>query len=240
MINQSLQPSAIYASSTCPTSLNELVNFAQSSNYFLVKPLKSCNKLIYYKLNKMLEVCDEEYILRMDSDDISLRYRAEVQLKVLSGKTDVCFSNAISMQTGLNLLPSSLDLKTIIHDLPYRNFICHPSVAMKKSILQQTGGYSSFARAQDLDLWLRLSLELPISSWYFVKQPLLLYSQSSKGTPRKSLMSSWNHLKVLLSFFLRTYSLRLLLPILYHLFVVIVKIIVWASRISFLMLKGTP
>ena len=44
----------------------------------------------------------------------------------------------------------------IIKLLPYQNTIHHPTVMIKKNIIESVKGYRNFPCAQDYDLWLRL------------------------------------------------------------------------------------
>lgn len=98
-------------------------------------------------------------IARMDSDDISLSDRFEIQLKMMCEDTDIAilggqlkeFHNSISNIVGKREVPES-DEK-IKQFLKFRSPFNHPTVMMKKKALEAVGGYTNFPMLEDYYLW---------------------------------------------------------------------------------------
>lgn len=113
-------------------------------------------------LNLGLSMARAPLIARFDADDVCLPYRLERQLGFLDKHPEVDVLGG-----GLEIFTA--DAGTIaIRDYPVdpevieRRFqtttpIAHPTVMMRKAVLDLFGGYDpSFRFAEDLDLWLRL------------------------------------------------------------------------------------
>lgn len=106
--------------------------------------------------------CQNELIARMDSDDISLPDRCELQLKcfaenpnldVVSGALDE-FCEEPSIVTGKRVLP--LNHAEIIKFSKKRCPFNHPNIMYKKSVVLSAGNYSSEYRMEDYYLWIRM------------------------------------------------------------------------------------
>jgi glycosyltransferase involved in cell wall biosynthesis len=115
-------------------------------------------------LNAGLKVCRGEWIMRMDSDDISLEDRTEVQmayierhsgLDVVSGWSEEFFDETPA--TRIKASPTTHE--AIIQGLKWRNILVHPSMMMRASTVRSVGGYSAdFPLLEDWNLWVRLAL----------------------------------------------------------------------------------
>ena len=110
-------------------------------------------------LNQGLRHCKNEYIARMDSDDISLPKRAETQLRwMLEKALDVCGSNIAEFQnedTDDCIKSVPLNHAEILHYAKKRNPFNHPSVIFKKSIILVAGNYQPMPFFEDYYLWVR-------------------------------------------------------------------------------------
>ena len=120
-------------------------------------------------LSEGIKFCRNEWIARMDSDDISASNRCSLQLDylqkypevdVLSGtlaefEGDASTENeALEMVTSYKSLPESCDeLKKYMCS---RNPINHPCVMFRKSKVLEAGGYQSCYLFEDYDLWIRM------------------------------------------------------------------------------------
>ena len=99
-------------------------------------------------LNIGLENCKNELVARMDSDDISVNNRIELQLKefeknselVLCGTNISEFYESIDNIIGSRNVPS--EYVQIIEFSKKRNPFNHPSVMFKKNIVKEVGSYS--------------------------------------------------------------------------------------------------
>jgi glycosyltransferase involved in cell wall biosynthesis len=130
-------------------------------------------------LNKGLTEAKGEYIARMDSDDISLPERLDMQKRFMDSHPDI-----VCAGTGLILIDSFGNVtnsKTVIVGsemlkffLILKNHIAHSSVIFRKKNIQQVGGYDDSVRyAQDYNLWSKLlSNGCKIEN---IQKPLLKY-----------------------------------------------------------------
>lgn len=111
-------------------------------------------------LNKGIDLSRGEYIARMDCDDISIPQRLEKQVAFLDAdrRIGVCGSWAVlaGEMDGIVLkFPTDPD---VIHSyLLFDNVIVHPSVMIRKQLLEVNGlKYNeNYAQSQDYDLWVR-------------------------------------------------------------------------------------
>lgn len=113
-------------------------------------------------LNRGLGMAEGQYIARMDADDISLPARLEKQVQYLDAHPDVAvlgtnveiFDENGVISTGW----SSTDPEQMKVDLLFSCGLAHPSVMMRKSVVQELGGYDlDFEGLEDYQLWCRVA-----------------------------------------------------------------------------------
>lgn len=113
-------------------------------------------------LNKGIAEAKGKYIARMDADDISLteRFKLQVEYMETHPECDVVGTNRIDIDENSNLLGSETSYnipdEKIESIMRYGSVVVHPSIMMKKSVIESLGGYRNFRAAQDYDLWLRV------------------------------------------------------------------------------------
>lgn len=134
------------------------------------------NEGVAFSLNKGLKQVTGEYIARIDSDDICLPNRFELQVEFLDNnpKTVIVGANAEIINFSGEVL-SVTDLPTTDIDIRnmlfIRNPLIHPSVMFRKKILDKTGNYNiKFNGAEDYELWFRM---LKFGKAYNFKKPLI-------------------------------------------------------------------
>lgn len=117
------------------------------------------------KLQSGLLESQFEYVARMDADDIALPWRWARQMKLAeSTGVDAVFSTAIVFGKELRPLPVlpqapiTLYSADVASSLVTGNPLVHPSLFAKKGALIDVGGYMP-SPAEDLSLWLRMSLK---------------------------------------------------------------------------------
>jgi len=126
-------------------------------------------------LNYAISLAKGEYIARMDSDDISLSRRLEIQFEFLEKCNDIvlCGSNYSIIGTDkivrLPMLTNEIEL-----ELLYRNPIAHPTVMFRNNFfkLYRLSFDIRFTHAEDYDLWSRVSR---VGKIYNLPQVLLKY-----------------------------------------------------------------
>jgi len=114
-------------------------------------------------LNRGLRETDSVWIARQDADDLSEPQRLERQLAFLQRHAEVSLLGTggkmvdeHNQPTGL--LRTSTEHDTLLFGLLFDNCFVHTSVVFRRDHVLALGGYdASFPRAQDYDLWVRLT-----------------------------------------------------------------------------------
>lgn len=129
-------------------------------------------------------------IARMDADDVSAPERLEMQVSYMRANPEVTALGSSYQELSIDgeigrivLLPQT-DVE-IRRALPWRNPICHPSIIVRREALLRAGGYLGGLKAEDYDLWCRLSLD-PSVIFHNTSTPLLFYRVNPEGAARRS------------------------------------------------------
>lgn len=145
---------------------------------------------LIFSLNLAIHYSRGEYIARMDSDDISISNRLEMQVTFLDlhKHIDVLGTNYIFIDSRGELLSKSnlpLDDSKIKRHLYYSNPICHPSVMMRKDTLCSLGGYGGGLLAEDYELWVRFVIRGNVN-FANLDEPLLCYRDIGVSGARRA------------------------------------------------------
>ncbi|MCZ2766775.1 glycosyltransferase [Lactobacillus paracasei] len=166
------------------TDLKAFLQDFQSKTKSVFLVFNSVNKGLVYSLNKGLQQAKGKYIARMDADDISLPGRFEAQVAILDGGYDFTASAAIEIdenddKIGFRKMPFEgvMETPTVFK---YGNFIIHPSVMMRRDVVNKLGGYHDIPSAEDFDLWVRI-LFFHHSRAFLVTDPKVLYRVRANG-----------------------------------------------------------
>lgn len=108
------------------------------------------------------ELCTCDYILRMDSDDISDQHRFEEQIAYIEAHpeidvlgTDIAeFNHSIDEDMRVRACPEKHD--DIVKMGKKRNPMNHVTVCIKASALKKCGGYKTLLLLEDYYLWLNM------------------------------------------------------------------------------------
>ncbi len=113
-------------------------------------------------LNKGLEKCQYELVVRMDTDDIATPNRferlinhmvANPQLAIV-GSSIQEFDTVVENLCRYRSVPlSTADIKRYAK---YRSPFNHPSIAYRKSVIESVGGYQHHLLMEDYNLWIRV------------------------------------------------------------------------------------
>ena len=129
-----------------------------------IKLIKKSNTGLADSLNIGLSSAQGKWIARMDADDISEPGRLEKQVNFVSCNPDLVFLGSSLTIIDENGAPGSKyiypkDHKSLLnHLLTARRFPPHSSAFYLSSLAREIGGYRKrIRRAEDWDLWLRLS-----------------------------------------------------------------------------------
>lgn len=113
-------------------------------------------------LNEGLKHCSNEWVFRMDTDDICLPTRFEKQINFICQNPNVVllssqveeFDETMVESIGIKQVPINDD--EIRTSALLRNPFNHMAVAYKKSVIEQVGGYQHHLYMEDYNLWLRV------------------------------------------------------------------------------------
>lgn len=123
------------------------------------------NKGLGYSLNYGLNLCSNELVFRMDTDDISHPNRFKIQLKYLDENPNISIIG--SRIEEFNEIPGDLKhfrnvpltSENIERFKTNRNPFNHMTVLYKKSVIHEVGGYKHMPGYEDYYLWMRLLRE---------------------------------------------------------------------------------
>lgn len=185
--NQSIQPNEIILVLDGPLGieLQECIDAWQRKIGPALKilPLKQ-NIGLGKALNEGLENCSNEWVFRMDTDDICTRDRFEKQIEFINNNPDVAlfggqvleFENEPNDSQILKTVPMTND--EIRQFAQKRCPFNHMTVAYKKSVIQEVGLYQHHLFMEDYNLWLRV-----IGAGYLVANlpDIVLYARVGNG-----------------------------------------------------------
>lgn len=163
VFDQTLKPSEVVLveDGKLTNELNQVVEDFQKK-YPTLKVVKfEKNRGLGYALNDGLKECTNEYVFRMDTDDICRRERFEIQLKymlehpeidVLGG--NICeFKNSLNEEMRIKKMPNGLEIDSYMRK---RNPLNHVTVCFKKTSVLKCGGYKPLLYLEDYFLWVRM------------------------------------------------------------------------------------
>jgi wcaA protein len=113
-------------------------------------------------LNEGIKQCSNEWLFRMDTDDICYPERFAKQVEFIEKNPDVVlFGTQIAEFDQdpnhiLSIRQVPVSFEEIIHFNKLRSPFNHMTVAYKKSILAQVGGYQHHLFLEDYNLWNRI------------------------------------------------------------------------------------
>ncbi|WP_164549675.1 glycosyltransferase [Altericroceibacterium xinjiangense] len=133
-------------------------------------------------LNRLLEEARAPIVARFDADDICHPQRFSRQMQFLEAHPDHGLVGCETDQIDSTGAPRPdveygwvHDHEEIVRCLPLWSPLVHPAVMMRRDVVREAGGYRrAYRRAEDYDLWLRLSTRTKLANlperllWYRV------------------------------------------------------------------------
>jgi glycosyltransferase involved in cell wall biosynthesis len=113
-------------------------------------------------LNTGIAMATQPWVARMDADDVSPPHRFARQMAMLQDDPSIDllagaqaeFSEVPTRIERVKTVPTSHD--EIVRALRWRNLVSHPSVVMRRSLLDQLGAYAEVGLLEDYDLFTRI------------------------------------------------------------------------------------
>ena len=112
--------------------------------------------------NAGIENATNEWIAKMDSDDISKPDRFEIQLKAIQKHPEAAaiggqVEEFVGKQSNIiSKREVPLDSESIFEFAKYRSPVNNPTVMFKKSVVKKLGKYSNLRFLEDYDLWVKM------------------------------------------------------------------------------------
>ncbi|KJS71079.1 MAG: hypothetical protein JL56_15715 [Desulfotomaculum sp. BICA1-6] len=163
--NQTLKPNAFYIMVDGPVGSNieDVLSFYENKypGIFIVNRLP-VNKGLGNALRVGVELSKFEYIVRMDSDDISKETRFEKLIECAENNPEYAIigSYTAEFESNPNDIMSVRTLKSTQHEIfaqsKKRSPVSHVSVVLKRSAVLDSGNYMDFLLYEDYYLWVRM------------------------------------------------------------------------------------
>jgi glycosyltransferase involved in cell wall biosynthesis len=215
MLRQSIKPDEIVIVKDGPLTpeLDQAINKYENQDprLFTIVPLEK-NLGLGLALNEGLKKCRNDLVARMDTDDISLENRCELQLKEFEKNPMLSICGTMIDEfydTPENIVTSRI--VPLLHDdiVKFgrrRSPFNHVTVMFKKDdVLSCEGGYHDVHRKEDIDLFVRMvnqgCLGININ-----KSLVLVRSNKDNFERRKSWPNCKSYIKVIYNFWKKGYS----------------------------------
>ena len=141
-------------------------------------------------LNSGIKHCKNEFVARMDSDDISRPDRCERQLRVFIENPEISICSGVveeftasKDQIEARRVPPETQ-EEILAFARKRNPFNHPCMMYKKSAVEAAGGYQDFYLLEDYYLWIRMLQNG--AKGYNIQEPLLWMRAGSEMYKRRA------------------------------------------------------
>ncbi|MEI7918038.1 MAG: glycosyltransferase [Candidatus Saccharibacteria bacterium] len=181
---------------------NDVAKIVAEFNDDRIIIVKNSNNMgLSYSLNNGIKHARGKYIVRMDTDDIAMPARIkEIYNFIISHpEYDVVGSRAVEFsdnETGGILGKSGEKTKkSIMHG----DTMIHPSVIMKKSVIEAVGYYTHYKRAEDLALWCELLLRG--NRLYIIDNVLLQYRVNLSDYSKRKLKTRKDDIRIRLNYY---------------------------------------
>lgn len=210
MLRQTVKPDEIVLVEDGPLT-DELYEVLDQYKDHLHIVVNETNLGLGLALNRGLEACRNEFVARMDTDDISKPDRCEKQLRRFAEKPGLSIvgshidefvgdpSNVISQRR----VP--LTSETIYNYAKKRSAFNHPTVMYRKSAVLAEGGYSDLKRNQDVELFGRMLFKGCRAE--NIDESLLWFRSSDElAIRRKSWENTWSYIATIKKFWKMGYS----------------------------------
>lgn len=149
-----------------------------------------------------LSACKNDLVARLDSDDLSLPNRCELQLKAFAADSDLVIVGTDMYEFNNN--PDEILARKVMPHTPEelyrygkrRNAFNHSSVMYRKSVIEAHGSYSTMRRSQDVELFSKILYHN--CKCINIDQPLIKFRCGDTRVQRKK---SWRNVKSDLTIF---------------------------------------
>lgn len=176
--------------------LDQVLKRFESQGHIIIVNLNE-NQGLGIALAEGFKYCKNEYVARMDSDDVAHENRCELQLNYLLDNPNIDVVGTFvgefidTPQKIVSYKKVPLGDKDIKRYMKKRNPLNHPSVMFKKSQVIKSGGYQHFLLNEDYYLWIRMAHNG--CQFANIEKSLLFMRTNSETYLRRG---GWNYYKV--------------------------------------------
>lgn len=155
--------------------------------------------------NSGLAVSSGQFIALCDADDIWQPDKLKIQMEVFQRNQEVGLVHCDSAIIDGDGNPTGQLFSSMIHragqptsgnlfeELCQRNFLCNPTVILRREAVQCAGGFDESLRSlEDWVCWAKVSKNYP---FYYVDEPLVRYRIHGSGLSRNSKNMALNRIK---------------------------------------------
>lgn len=164
ILNQTIKPNEVVIVVDGPVSkelYSVLSKYSNNEIPFVVHQLNE-NKGLGIALQEGMGIVKYPLVARMDSDDISVSNRFELQLAAFISNPDLDlvggqideFMQSLDNIVGKRIVPE--DIESISKFGKMRNPFNHPTVMFKQESVLKVGSYQNYDRLEDYHLWVRM------------------------------------------------------------------------------------
>ncbi|GMV78797.1 MAG: glycosyl transferase [Chitinophagaceae bacterium] len=165
LFNQTALPTEIILvmDGPIPNQNQEVINYYLNHDFKILKSIQLENNVgLGNALNYGLKKCNYDVVARMDSDDIALENRFEIQLNYFKNNPDISvlggwmneFEKELNDRNKIKSTP--VGFSKIIQYAKMRNPLNHPTVMFKKHDVLAVNSYIEINLFEDFYLWLRM------------------------------------------------------------------------------------
>lgn len=147
----------IAANACCDALWNQLQTLTAGDSR--VRLIRTGVGQLAYNLNRLADMAEGEYLVRMDADDVCEPDRLTVLRAELARDPADILGSAVTLIDEHDRVVGRMDFptdrETIRRQLAVRTVFCHPAVTIRRGFLIDQRGYLGGFASEDTDLWLR-------------------------------------------------------------------------------------
>lgn len=182
-------------------SIDNTSNIVNSFNDSRIKLIEQDNSGVSKARNTGIANSTGEFIAFLDSDDLWLQDKLEIQVKYMINNQNIILSygDYLSFIEDGKIIENKQLYPFKIKDLKERllvfNFIATLTVMVKSDVLKDTGGFDTeFFGPEDWDLWIKISQKGDID---YIKENLAMYREHEGGISKNKKRQLEEEYKVL-------------------------------------------
>lgn len=195
-----------------PENLLHIARKYEVSHASIIEQLFVAKRGLAAALNQSIKQCTTKYYARMDSDDIAMPQRFELQVKYLEAHDEVDILGGWAKEFSSNggtdnavLKKMPIDINEMRNWFHYRNPFIHSTIIFRREVFKRIGYYNeTYLTDQDLELWGRaINANVQLANI----PEILIYFRTDNVIGRRSQLSAVKR-QAVARYSVSTYSLK--------------------------------